>query len=78
MYFIVVEFAVVFNLILLVILIHCYRAIIPQPFVNTFFLLLLLSPVKYHYEPSWGNKMNYKFLFIDILLRQHALDKQEY
>ena len=43
------KIAVVFNFVLQVILIRCFRVIIPQPVVDTF---LLLSPVKYPYEPT--------------------------
>ena len=46
----VVESDVVFDYILQVILIHCFRAIIPQPVDDTFLLSLLI--MKYPYEPS--------------------------
>ena len=56
----------VFNFVLLVILIRCFHAIIPQPVVDTFSLLLLL-PMKYLYTPTWENRTNYKYLFVYIL-----------
>ena len=34
---------VVFNFILLVILIHCYRAVIPQPVVDTIFIIIIIT-----------------------------------
>ena len=49
-FYILLKITVAFDFILLVILIHCFCALIRQPIVDTFFLLL---PVKYPYKPSW-------------------------
>ena len=45
-----VKIAIVFNYILLVLMIHYFRAVIPQTDVDIFFLSL---PLKYLHAPTW-------------------------
>ena len=61
----VVEFAVVFNFILLVILIRFFCAIIPQPIVDTSFSIITRE---ISLQANSGNWINYNFLFVYVLL----------
>ena len=68
----VIEIAIVFNLILRVILLHCFRAIIPQPVVDT----SCYYPWNIPYDPTRVNTTNYKFLFVYVLRRWRVRDKE--
>ena len=66
----IVEIAVVFNFILLVILIYCFCAVIPQPVVDTFFFFFFYYyyPWVIPYKPTLVNRTE-----LWILTRLHAL-----
>ena len=63
-----VEIAVAFNYILLVILIHCFRAIIPQAVVDNFYYyyyIIIIREIPYEPTRKIGRMTNlYSFLYI--------------
>ena len=78
MYFILLKIAGVFNFILLVILILCFRAVIPQFVVDTFFFIIIIIIIT-HEVSLWaklGNRMSYTFLFNYVLRRRRVRDKE--